>query len=230
MQARTKLNKETPSFLCLTALEAGLAAKGFKLIAGVDEAGRGPLAGPVVASAVIFENSEYPSGIRDSKQLSPKLRDKIFYEICEKACSVGVGIVNEDIIDRINILQATHLAMTRAIHSLEKKPDFVLFDGVPAPGSGFPQKAVVGGDRRSITIAAASIIAKVSRDRIMLEHDSRFPEYGFSAHKGYGTKAHIDNLQKFGPCRIHRKSFRPVAEALKITGARFRIANSEELS
>ena len=216
MPAREKKkNKEAPSRLYMTSFETGLAARGYKLIAGVDEAGRGPLAGPVVAAAVIFRKDDYPAGIRDSKQLSPKLRDEIFYKICGKACCVGVGIVNEAVIDRINILQASHLAMRRAIDSLESKPDFVLIDGILAPRSGFPQRAVVKGDSKSITIAAASIIAKVSRDRIMVEYDARFPTYGFSAHKGYGTKTHIENLRKFGPCTIHRKSFRPVAEAMK---------------
>lgn len=223
MPARANRNKEARTRVSMTSIETGLLKKGFRLIAGVDEAGRGPLAGPVVAAAVVFEKDKYPSGIKDSKQLSPELRDEIFYKICEKACCVGVGIVNEEIIDRINILQAAHMAMLKAISGLEAKPDFVLIDGILAPRTGFAQKAVVGGDSKSISIAAASIIAKVSRDRIMVEHDARFPEYGFSGHKGYGTRAHIESLQKFGPCRIHRKSFRPVAEALKTAGPDFRL-------
>ncbi len=227
MPRRANRNREAGTPASMTSIETGLMAKGFRLIAGVDEAGRGPLAGPVVAAAVVFEKDKYPSGIRDSKQLSPKLRDEIFYKICEKACGVGVGIVNEETIDRINILQAAHMAMLKAISGLEAKPDFVLIDGIMAPRTGFAQKAVVGGDSKSISIAAASIIAKVSRDRIMLEHDARFPEYGFSGHKGYGTKAHMESLQKFGPCRIHRKSFRPVAEALK-AGTDFRLQKTQK--
>ncbi len=228
MPARANRNRETLPSVSMTTIEAGLLAKGFRMIAGVDEAGRGPLAGPVVAAAVVFEKGKYPSGIRDSKQLSPKLRDELFYKICEKASAVGVGIVNEDTIDRINILQAAHMAMLKSIASLEAKPDFVLIDGILAPRSGFPQKAVVSGDSKSISIAAASIIAKVSRDRIMVELDARFPEYGFSGHKGYGTKAHMESLKKFGPCRIHRKSFRPVAEALKAAGPDFRLQKTQK--
>lgn len=197
----------------MTSMEAGLSAKGFELVAGVDEAGRGPLAGPVVAAAVIFKHGRYPSGVRDSKLLTPRLREEVFLRICSEAVSVGVGIVNEQTIDKMNILKATHLAMLRAVSSLERKPDFILIDGIFAPGSGIPQKAVAGGDSKSISVAAASIVAKVSRDRMMLEHDRRFPGYGFSEHKGYGTRNHIENLMKLGPCGIHRMSFRPVAEA-----------------
>lgn len=213
MRMRAKLNRRTPSYELMTLIESGLASKGFNCVAGVDEAGRGPLAGPVVAAAVVFEHGRYPSGVRDSKLLTPRLREEAFLRICDKALSVGVGIVSQDAIDRINILKATHMAMMRAIFSLEKRPDFVLIDGIFAPGTGIPQKAVVGGDARSISVAAASIIAKVSRDRLMAEHDRRFPGYGFSRHKGYGTRDHIENLRRLGPCGIHRMSFRPVAEA-----------------
>lgn len=228
MPAQATRNKQTRPAAEMLSIEAGLFKKGFRLVAGVDEAGRGPLAGPVVAAAVVFEQDKYPAGIRDSKQLSPKLRDELFLKICEKALGVGVGIVNEQTIDRINILQAAHSAMLKAIASLEKKPDFVLIDGILAPKSSFPQKAVAGGDSKSISIAAASIIAKVSRDRIMMEHNARFPEYGFGEHKGYGTRAHMESLRKFGPCRIHRKSFRPVAEALKSAGSDFRLKKTEK--
>ncbi len=206
-----KSNTRSCRFLCLN--ENRIRAEGFERIAGVDEAGRGPLAGPVVAAAVILSRNSYPRGIRDSKQLSPKQREDLFYRICEKAEAVGIGIISEKVIDRVNILKATHLAMRRAVSSLELKPDFVLIDGIVAPKTGFPQKAIVDGDARSITIAAASIIAKVARDRIMVEQDGIYPQYGFAQHKGYGTRSHLENLAKYGPCLIHRLSFRPVAEA-----------------
>ncbi len=195
--------------------EARFIDKGFKLIAGVDEAGRGPLAGPVVAAAVILSPGKYPSGVRDSKQLSPSLRESLFYDICAASLAVGIGIVNERIIDRINILQATHLAMLKAIQNLETKPDFVIIDGILAPKTGLPQKAVPGGDSKSVSIGAASIIAKVSRDRMMVKHDINFPGYGFAKHKGYGTREHIESIRKLGPCSIHRMTFKPVAEAAR---------------
>ncbi len=203
----------------MNTFETLLSGQGFRFIAGVDEAGRGPLAGPVAAAAVIFKTGVYPPGIKDSKKLSPRRREELFYKICENALSVGLGIVNEKTIDKINIFQAAHLAMIRAVRSLETKPDFILFDGNLAPASGIKQKAVPGGDSKSVSIAAASIIAKVTRDRIMAGYDVRFPGYGFGQHKGYPTRSHIESLMKLGPCKIHRLSFRPVAEAIKTPAA-----------
>lgn len=188
-------------------------AKGLELVAGVDEAGRGPLAGPVVAAAVIFKHDEYPDGVRDSKQLSSKRREEFFFKICGKAVAVGLGIVSEKVIDRINILRATQQAMRKAIGALNVDPDIVLIDGMKVPQLNRMQKAIVDGDTLSVSIAAASIIAKVTRDRIMLEQDSVYPQYGFASHKGYGTRDHFAALAEHGPCKIHRFSFRPVRMA-----------------
>ncbi len=188
--------------------------RGVELVAGVDEAGRGPLAGPVVAAAVIFKPGEVPDGIRDSKELSPKRREELFSQICEKAAATGLGIVSEKVIDRINILRGTHQAMRRAIASLNLRPGISLIDGMSVPGGDWLQEPIVNGDKVSVSIAAASIIAKVTRDRIMLEQDRVYPQYGFASHKGYGTRAHMAALKKYGPCKIHRFSFRPVREAV----------------
>lgn len=190
-------------------------AEGFCLVAGVDEVGRGPLAGPVVAAAVVFRHGEYLDGVRDSKQLSSKRREEFFLKICERAVGVGLGIVSEKVIDRINILRATQQAMRRAVASLDVKPDLVLVDGMRIPQLNTPQKAIPGGDRISVSIAAASIIAKVTRDRMMLEQDGIYPQYGFASHKGYGTRKHLAALAGHGPCKIHRFSFRPVRMAAK---------------
>ena len=199
-------------------LEEEAWAKGFKLVAGIDEAGRGPLAGPVVAGAVVFKRGKIPDGIKDSKQLSSVRREELFFKICSAAVAVGVGIVNEKVIDRINILRATYRAMQRAVAGLNIKPDFMLIDGMRVPQIAGHQKAIPDGDRISVSIAAASIIAKVTRDRIMVEQDSIHPQYGFAKHKGYGTRAHINALAKYGPCKIHRFSFRPVRESKRSAG------------
>jgi len=186
------------------------------LVAGVDEAGRGPLAGPVVAAAVILPVGFRLSGLDDSKKLSAKLRDKYYSIISEKALSVGVGIVEHAEIDRINIHQASLLAMRIAIEQLGEKPDHVLLDGrfkIDFRQSVIPQlfslaqTAIIGGDRKSVSIAAASVIAKVTRDRIMHEMHKKYPQYGFDRHKGYGTKAHFAAIRKFGLTEIHRRSF-----------------------
>ncbi len=198
----------------LLALERDAWGKGFELVAGVDEAGRGPLAGPVVAAAVVFRPGRVPDGIKDSKELSFKRREELFPRICEEAVAVGLGIVSEKVIDRINILRATHRAMRRAISSLNLKPHLSLVDGMRVPGMNWLQEAIVNGDKVSVSIAAASIIAKVTRDRIMLEQDKIYPQYGFASHKGYGTRAHIAALRRYGPCKIHRFSFRPVREVV----------------
>ncbi len=180
------------------------------LICGVDEAGRGPFAGPVVAGAVILSLDDPEREIlylNDSKKLSEKKREALYDEIMEKAVSVGVGIVERDVIDEINILQATFLAMQKAIAALDPQPDYILADAVSIPKILIPQEGIVKGDAKSVSIAAGSIIAKVSRDRIMYEYDKLYPEYGFASHKGYGTKAHIEAIKKYGMLDIHRRSF-----------------------
>jgi ribonuclease HII len=181
--------------------------KGFKLIAGIDEAGRGPLAGPVVAAAVIFP-PDYKNGqINDSKQLSYRKREELYEIIKNNAVTVGIGVTDADVIDRINILQASLLAMREAVLELSTPPDFLLIDGLHKINMPIPQKPLVKGDTLSISIAAASIIAKVSRDRIMEMYHRQFPQYNFLQNKGYGTKEHCNALREFGMCKIHRRSF-----------------------
>jgi len=181
---------------------------GLQRVAGVDEAGRGPMAGPVVAAAVLFPAETLIDGVRDSKQLTAKKREELYGIILEKAQSVGVGIVDSQEIDRLNIRQATLLAMQKAVQQLNPYPQAVLIDGLDTiPGLGIDQKPIVDGDQICFTISAASIIAKVTRDRLMIQYDQRFPQYGFGKHKGYGTQAHRLALKKFGPCEIHRCSF-----------------------
>lgn len=181
--------------------------QGIHLICGVDEAGRGPLAGPVCAAAVILpERIEIP-GLNDSKKLSDKKRRELYPVIKEKALAYGIGFADEKEIDEINILQATYLAMERAIAQLQLKPEFALIDGNRAKDFGLPLETVVHGDSRSASIAAASVLAKVSRDDVMLQMAHQYPQYEFDVHKGYGTKAHYAALQEHGPCEIHRMSF-----------------------
>jgi ribonuclease HII len=184
------------------------------LVAGVDEAGRGPLAGPVVAAAVILDQRQPIKGLADSKKLTALRREKLFDEIRAKAlcCSIAQASVEE--IDRLNILQATLLAMRRAVEGLRLKPNKVLVDGNRLPDIGLPAQAIVGGDALVPAISAASILAKVHRDRWCLELDQLYPQYGFAKHKGYGTAAHLAALQAHGPCAEHRISFRPVAEVM----------------
>lgn len=181
--------------------------EGYKLICGVDEAGRGPLAGPVCAAAVILPLGADIPGLNDSKKLSDKKRRELFPIICEKAIAYGIGLASHKEIDDINILQATYLAMERAITNLSVKPDFALIDGNRAKDFGIPLETIVGGDGRSASIAAASVLAKVTRDDIMLESATEYPGYGFEIHKGYGTKAHYAALEEKGPCEIHRITF-----------------------
>ncbi len=178
--------------------------------AGVDEAGRGPLAGPVVAAAVMLQKEFQIPGLNDSKKLSHTKREKLFDEIKEKALYVGIGIVDNNEIDRINILQAALRAMEIAVENLKVSPDFLLIDGNQKTSLIIPQKAIIKGDSKSTSIAAASIIAKVTRDRIMSEFDSQYPEYNFTKHKGYPTKEHYEMIKKYGPCPIHRKTFKGV--------------------
>ena len=184
------------------AWRAGLAR-----VAGVDEAGRGPLAGPVVAAAVVVTPEHRPRGMCDSKVLSPERREALFVTIHERAFAVGVAIVDHGTIDRVNILQATRLAMLDALARLPVPPDLVITDFVALPGVPCPQKNLVDGDARCASVAAASIVAKVTRDRIMCELDKQFPEYGFARHKGYATPDHLAALDRHGPCPVHRRSF-----------------------
>lgn len=194
--------------MLISPIEKNLCNKGHKLIAGVDEAGRGPLAGPVFAAAVILPKAARIKGLDDSKKLSPAKREKVFDLIMERAVSVGVGTCDEGEIDRINILQATFLAMAQAVDALSQKPDIVLVDGNKTiPKIDISQKAVIGGDAKCACIAAASVVAKVLRDRYMKDLHIKHPEYGFDRHKGYGTKEHFYSIRRSGACPAHRKSF-----------------------
>jgi ribonuclease HII len=188
---------------------------GYKRIAGLDEAGRGPLAGPVVAAAVILPYNIHIPGLTDSKQVSERDREKIFALIQAQAVCYAIGIADERTIQEINIYQATILAMERAIQAIAPRPDYLLLDAITLPRVPIPQKPLIKGDCRSHSIAAASIIAKVVRDGMMLELHKRYPQYHFHKHKGYGTKEHLSLLRKYGPCEAHRKSFQPVAVLLK---------------
>lgn len=179
----------------------------YELICGIDEAGRGPLAGPVVAGAVILPKECRILYINDSKQLSEKKREELYDIITRQAVAWGVGYATPERIDEINILQATYEAMRQAVNSLARKPDILLNDAVTIPGISIPQVPIIKGDAKSITIGAASILAKVTRDRMMAAYDSLFPEYGFAGNKGYGSAGHIEALKKYGPTPIHRKSF-----------------------
>lgn len=181
--------------------------KDYGYICGIDEVGRGPLAGPVVAGAVILPKGKRILYVNDSKKLSEKKRDELFDVIKEEALSYGIGIVSPERIDEINILQATYEAMHEAVNKLSVKPDILLNDAVTIPGIDVKQIPIIKGDAKSLSIASASILAKVTRDRLMTEYDSLYPEYGFARHKGYGTKVHIEAIKEYGPCPIHRRTF-----------------------
>lgn len=191
----------------LWEIEDSLYAEGYEMICGVDEAGRGPLAGPVCAAAVILPKGLELPGLNDSKKLTDKKRRELFPIIKEQAIAYGIGLASHEEIDAINILQATYLAMERAIAQLDGKADFALIDGNRAKDFGIPLRTVVKGDSLSASIAAASVLAKVTRDDIMLEMAEKYPEYGFEVHKGYGTKAHYEALRAHGHCPIHRMTF-----------------------
>jgi ribonuclease HII len=204
---------------CGLELEHKLWEGGYKAVAGVDEVGRGPLAGPVVAACVVFPSevngkrftADRIMGINDSKKLTSQRREELFDLILENAQEVGIGTVKEKDIDRLNILNASLTAMARAVRQLKDLPDFILVDGnLKIPQLAIPQMPIVKGDSLSFSIAAASIIAKVTRDRIMLKYHRKYPEFCFGENKGYGTKAHLDALKTFGPCKIHRQSFKVV--------------------
>ena len=200
---------------CGFRYERKLRAIGVVRVAGIDEAGRGALAGPVVAAAIVLPEKFRHRKLNDSKQLAPDLREEIYGELTGNGEIVwAVGIVDSIEIDRINILRATHRAMRAALAALSFPPEHVLIDGLPVIPFPLPQTAIIDGDCYSLSIAAASVIAKVTRDRIMREFCARFPEYCFSQHKGYGTELHLTKLHEFGPCPIHRRSFEPVAQPL----------------
>ncbi len=194
-------------------------SKGYRILAGVDEAGRGPLAGPVVAASVAFEDRIVVEGVDDSKRLSSSKRERLYDEILKRARAVGIGMVEVSEIDRINILQASLKAMKIAVENLGCMPDLVLIDGIFKVPIHMPQQTIKKGDSRSQSIAAASIVAKVTRDRIMDEYHSQYPQYAFDRHKGYGTVHHIEALRKYGCSPIHRKRFRTVQQILKCKGA-----------
>ena len=197
--------KEEPKDLWLYENEA--FAEGFTAVCGVDEAGRGPLAGPVCAAAVILPKGLIIDGLNDSKKLTDKKRRELFDIITEQAVSYSIAMASEKEIDEINILQATFLAMQRALDGLQVRPDLALIDGNRAKDFGLPVRTIVKGDSLSASIAAASILAKVTRDRLMEELDETYPQYGFAVHKGYGTKRHYEALRAYGPCDIHRRTF-----------------------
>lgn len=193
--------------------ENALVARGFARVAGVDEAGRGPLAGPVAAAAVILPKGFSSPHLNDSKKLSKKRREVLYAEITLDSSVVwSVALVGPEEIDEIKILLATHRAMSLAIAGLSEKPDIALIDGLPIKGLSIPHEALVKGDGLSLSIAAASVIAKVTRDRFMEKIDKEFPAYGFSQHQGYGTRVHLEALKTHGPCRHHRRTFKPVSQ------------------
>lgn len=184
---------------------------GWKIVAGVDEAGRGPLAGPVVAAAVVLPRSFQHDTLTDSKQLAAEQRETLFHFLTQHPeVRFGIGVASSDLIDRINILQATHWAMLEALSKLNPPPDHALVDGLPVPSMKIKHTAIVKGDARSYSIAAASVIAKVTRDRLMVEFHAQYPAYNFARHKGYATEEHIALLNEHGPCPIHRRSFAPI--------------------
>lgn len=198
-------------FINMTVYEQKYWQEGYQLIAGIDEVGRGPLAGPVVAAAVILPHDFYLPGIDDSKKLNEQKREQFYTQIKEAALAIGLGIIDNDEVDRLNIFAATKKAMSLAISQLEPKPDFLLIDAVKL-NTPYPQEPIIKGDGLSISIAAASIIAKVTRDRILKDYDQEYPNYGFANHAGYGTKEHLEAIRTYGITPIHRKSFSPIKE------------------
>ncbi len=203
------MGNQSPTFI----EEEILKKQGYQFIAGIDEVGRGPLAGPVVAAAVVLPIENRPSWlsqVRDSKKLTSRKREFLFELICKSALSFGVGLISHKVIDDIGIVPATRQAMYTAIEEMSFRPDFLLIDAVQLPAVNIPQKSIIKGDNLSLSIAAASIVAKVTRDRLMMGIDCDFPGYGLARNKGYGTREHLEGLQCLGPCAIHRKTFMPV--------------------
>ena len=200
--------KEEARLIELKKIDKEFFDKGVKYIAGIDEAGRGPLAGPVVVASVILPQDSMIEGVNDSKKISESKREKLFEIITKEAISYGIGIIYQNEIDEINILQATKKGVTEAIRNMDIKPNIIMVDALSGINTlGIPYKSIIKGDAKSYSIAAASIIAKVTRDRIMREWDKVYPEYGFGSHKGYGTAKHIAAIREYGPCPIHRKTF-----------------------
>ncbi len=200
----------------MSVFERDLAMRGFSCVAGVDEAGRGPLAGPVVAAACVLYPGFFLFGLNDSKQLTAEKRSELYLSLVnDPLIFYGLGVVDVEEIDRLNILQASLLAMQKALLTLPKRPDYMLVDGNVLPKVDFPGKAIVEGDAKSLSIAAASVFAKVTRDRLMDELDEKYPLYGFKKHKGYATLEHRKAIEEFGPCPIHRKSFEPIKTLLE---------------
>ena len=195
----------------MQSFERAAKQKGYRMIAGIDEVGRGPLAGPVVAAAVILPEGMEDIGLDDSKKLSAKKREEIFEMIKEQAVAIGIGIVDAFTIDKINIYEASKVAMKRAIELLPEQPDYLLIDAMRLD-TGIPEEGIIKGDAKSISIAAASIVAKEVRDQMMKDYEQLYPGYGFAQNAGYGTKAHIEGLEKLGPTPIHRMTFAPVKE------------------
>lgn len=202
----------TNTAIDLLFFESHVRSLGFHRIAGIDEAGRGPLAGPVVAATVILHPGQRIQEVNDSKKLSPEKRERLFDTIMDQALSVGIGMGSPELIDRINILQATRHAMLEAVSQLNQQPDYLLIDGISTINSTIPQKTIKKGDSLSLSIAAASIIAKVTRDRLMRELDIQYPGYGFAGHKGYGSTLHMESIRRLGPSPVHRLTFGGVKE------------------
>lgn len=203
--------KNHDQFMKMSIYETKYHKQGYQYIAGIDEVGRGPLAGPVVAAAVILPVSFYLPGINDSKKLSEQMREKLYAEIHKEAVAIGIGMIECEEIDTINIYEATKKAMLSAIIQLDPQPDFLLVDAVKLH-TPYPTEAIIKGDSLSISIAAASIVAKVTRDRLLKEYDQQYSQYGFAHNAGYGTKEHLEAIEKYGITPIHRKSFAPVKE------------------
>ena len=200
--------KELERLTKLKEIEKDLHSKGFKNICGIDEAGRGPLAGPVVVAGVIMPEDSMIEGVDDSKKVSEKKREKLYDKILEEAISYSVAVIGQDVIDDINILNATKMGLTKVVEEQEVKPDLIIVDALNhIDTKGIPYDSIIKGDAKCYSISAASIIAKVTRDRIMRQWDEIYPQYGFSKHKGYGTKMHIEAIKEYGLCPLHRKSF-----------------------
>ncbi len=214
LNSNLNYQKEANRLQLMLSNELSLFNDGYKLVAGADEAGRGPLAGPVVAAAVILDHKALIPGINDSKKLSESRRNLLYKEIIQRSISFGIAIIDHNIIDELNILRASLEAIKKAVYEMPIQPDFLLVDGNYLPELNLPMKPIVSGDSLSLSIAAASILAKVTRDRIMSEYDIIYPQYGFKKNKGYPTKEHISAIKKHGACEIHRKSFSPVNQLL----------------
>ena len=211
-----RIQNERARLSTMYVYERAAIATGHAFVAGVDEAGRGPLAGPVAVAAVILPQERYLARLNDSKKLSHTVREELFTQVTEQAISYHISLIDVETIDRINILQATRMGMYEAIASLSPVPQEVLIDAVELPNLSIPSQSIIKGDAKSASIAAASILAKVTRDRLMEAYDERYPNYGFAKHKGYGTREHIEAIQRYGICSLHRKSFEPIRSMLNI--------------